>query len=132
MDRLLLPALAAHPEDWFLRFLSGSMNFELLNDEAAIEDLETVLRQHQGHFNAALLLGRAYHRQGDLPSALSTLDAALDLEPEEDAALRRLLGLVLADAGYTDRAIQCLDLYLLDNPDDTEVQETLKRLRAGG
>lgn len=126
-DRVLLPALAAHPDDEDLRLISGRINFELLDDEAAIEDLEFVVSAGHATAEAYRVLGMAYHRSKDLPAAMSALEAALQLAPE-DLAVVRAFGLCLADTAQGVQAVPMLKRVLTQNPKDKEVRAKLLQL----
>ncbi|MBK6939682.1 MAG: tetratricopeptide repeat protein [Planctomycetes bacterium] len=126
-DRVLLPALAAHPDDEDLRLISGRINFELLDDEAAIEDLEFVVSAGHATAEAYRVLGMAYHRSKDLPAALSALEAALQVAPEDFSVLRAF-GLCLADTEEGSKAIPILQRVLTQNPKDKEVRAKLLQL----
>ncbi len=126
-DRVLLPALSAHPDDEDLRLISGRINFELLDDEAAIDDLEQVVATGHATSEAYRVLGMAYHRAKDLPAAQSALETAMQLAPE-DIAVVRALGLCLADAGQVDKAAPMLHRVLTQNPKDKEVRAKLLQL----
>lgn len=126
-DRVLLPALAADPDDEDLRLISGRINYELLDDEAAVEDLEFVVSSGHATAEAYRVLGMAYHRSKDLPAALSALETAMQLAPE-DIAVVRAFGLCLADTDRAAQAVPLLHRALTQNPKDKEVRTKLLQL----
>ncbi len=130
MDRVLLAALERHPEDPGLRFVSGQMNFALLDHESAIEDLEVAVRGDRMQFDAYVLLGRAYSEVGDYASAVSALESAVALDSEDLEAVK-YMGITLFRADRVSEAIPYLERVSLSNPDDKEVRAYLERARAG-
>ncbi len=131
LDRVLLPALAAHPDDAGLHYVSGKANFELQAFDLAIDDLELVVRSDRMQYEAYLLLGWSYAslEEPDFAAAISALEAARDLRPDALKALRAL-GVTLCRAGREAEAEQYLERVVGETPADEEARAYLERIRS--
>ncbi len=67
----------------------------------------------------AVVRGQAWHRQGNLPGARRCFEEALEKNPHQPAALRRL-GVVLLESGEVKEALARLEESLRLNPDSPE------------
>jgi tetratricopeptide (TPR) repeat protein len=131
MDRVLLPALEAHPDDVGLRYVSGKANYEMQAFDLAVEDLEVVVRSDRMRFEAFLLLGLSYAKlaEPDHAAAIAALESARDLRPGSLDVLREL-GIVLCEAGRLDEARPLLERVAAEVPGDAEVRARLERIRS--
>lgn len=129
-NMILEPMLAHAPDDAGLRFVSGQVNFELLDYENAVADLEVAVRAEKTEFKSYLYLGRAYAELGDFPAALSALESARGLKPE-DLDVLRALGLTLVKAGRAHDAIPYLERVAAERSADGTVKAALEKARAG-
>lgn len=127
LDLVLLPALAAAPDDVGLRYLSARASFELLDFESAIDDLEAVVLAQPNHYEALVMLGLSYARRKEWSSAINALESARGLQPERIDALRGL-GFTLQDAGRGDEARSYLERVTAMVPGDKEARARLARL----
>jgi tetratricopeptide (TPR) repeat protein len=100
--------------------------------DQAIEELAVARGLDRDDPRIGRELGVAYIQKGQIPAAIAEFEAALESDPGEagDDELRVLLGLVLIDAGETDRAAE--DLYPLAEflSSDAELQLLLALLFA--
>ncbi|MBI4878569.1 MAG: hypothetical protein HY812_02775 [Planctomycetes bacterium] len=131
LDRVLLPALAAHPGDAGLHYVSGKANFELQAFDLAIDDLELVVRSDRMQYEAFLLLGLSYAslEEPDFAAAISALEAARELRPDALKALRAL-GVTLCRAGREAEAEPYLERVIGEAPADEEARAYLERIRS--
>jgi tetratricopeptide (TPR) repeat protein len=75
--------------------------------------------------------GVLLHQVGDLPAAKTRLEYARQLDPHDTRALVEL-GLVWEAMGYPDRALDCYERALDEDPQQDEVADRLQRLQAQG
>jgi tetratricopeptide (TPR) repeat protein len=108
--------VAAHPEDGPIRLLRAHVRATLSQDEGALADYDFALRVTP---SAAGHLGRAaLHQQaGRSRDALRDLDAALQLEPRNVAALRERARL-RAESGDAQGALADLDAAIRESRED--------------
>jgi tetratricopeptide (TPR) repeat protein len=87
------------------------------NAVAALQDLETLLKEHPGDASLKVQLGRAYREKGDLRAARNQLQSALDQRKDLVAARYELAEIALAQA-RPEEAIRQANEALKLNPKD--------------
>ncbi len=128
LDRVLSVVLSEYPEENAFHLIAGKAAFDLLDDDTAIDELETAVRGDKSQVEAFTVLGRAYTRKRDFASALSALESARALAPDRlDVA--RALGIALVEAGRGAEAVPYLERVTLELPNDHEAAAALQRAR---
>jgi predicted Zn-dependent protease len=92
--------------------------------DAAAEQAREILKVVPGQPQAALILGAAQRRQGELVAARATLEALAAREPRAPA-VRLELGMVLAALGNTGDAIRALSTAVALDPNFTDAWSAL-------
>jgi rhomboid protease GluP len=130
-------ALEADPGLWPALIYRGEAYIQLDDYNAALADFETIITARAGtEFSAVAYTGRGrvYMLRGQVDLALADLESAVDLDPE-DPFSRFVRGLIYAEIGHTQQAIQdlemALSLGLADEKSESIARQTLEALEAG-
>jgi tetratricopeptide (TPR) repeat protein len=99
-------------------------------EEAAAEDLATVLELEPGHVGALLALSEVRLAQGDSRAAAELLERYNEtvVDPEQRAEGELRLAALLEGLGERDAAVNALDIALTARPDDLPARERLVAL----
>lgn len=77
-------------QTWYQR---GVASYQLGHDEASIRDCHQALEINAYHFQAAALMGQAYHRRNEIVPAMEAFRRALRLNPNLEEVRTRLVQL---------------------------------------
>ena len=135
--RLLRRQLQFDPDNVELRWLSGLCSSELDEVDAAIRDLEFVVRREPRHQDAAATLALAYNNKAyllykegrDFVAALAFIERAIALDPRETFYLGTKAE-VLYQLGRYEEALRNVSRALRDYPDHSEMRADLERVKA--
>ncbi len=131
-------ALEADPELWPALIYRGEAHIQMDDYDAALADFETVIGARPGNDLQAVAhsgRGRVYMLRGRIDLALADLETAVELNPE-DPFSRFVRGLIYAEIGHNEQAIQdlemALSLGLADEQAKAIARQTLRSLGAAG
>ncbi|MBN1817683.1 MAG: tetratricopeptide repeat protein [Sedimentisphaerales bacterium] len=79
-------ALAAHPEDWHLRYNYSTLLYQLQQYPQAIEQIRPVVEKFPDVTNFRMCLGHALARLGNIPQAAQQYSQVLRLDPRYQPA----------------------------------------------
>ena len=130
-------ALEKYPQLWAAYIYRGEAYMQLDDLDAALADFEQVIDARPGNEFRAIAhtgRGRIQMLRGQVEPALTDLDLAITLDPEEPFS-RFVRGLIYAEIGRTDQAIDelemALSLGLGDEQSEAIARRTLDALGTG-
>tara|TARA_B110000438_G_scaffold296463_1_gene341206 strand:+ start:2411 stop:5467 length:3057 start_codon:yes stop_codon:yes gene_type:complete len=89
----------------------------------AIDDLERAALDNPDNASILLQLGNAHHQSGNAENALTHLERALSIAPQE-RAIRKSMAAHLLEIGRTNESVLILDSLLAEDPTDVDAAAT--------
>jgi putative PEP-CTERM system TPR-repeat lipoprotein len=120
--------LKAHPQDNAVRLHFATLNLSNNNSKAAIEQLQTILKQDPKNVGALNNLAMAYHREKD-EHAIEYAEKALAAAPDNPAVMDTM-GTILVDRGDIKRGLPYLEKAAAAAPNSVDIRYNLARAQA--
>ena len=112
--------------------LLAQLDIQNTGAPAAIRRLEQAVQTITNDSGLYFQLGFLRYRSGDFVGAISAMQRVLALSPNGlNANASYFLGLAYAENGQADKAIEQFELIAKFNPDNAEVKQIIRNIRAG-